>query len=312
MVNPPAGLVSPFFNPPPGDPSLGPRRPDRYDSPVVAPAPIQRNAAEARQYKIAWRILLILSLVFTAVKIDLNIQRPRELLNHQLTEAAKHRAAATMPFLIPDLFSQAHDSPAGFFTKGDLERRINNGQPFRTHPLNAHDETADWVNPASQMKWQLLFRDGRWISDSGVDYVGWKPLPAPSALYQITEQLRRTWLAVGFWLWCVLLVLLYFVWSQRAGARLIVHLMVAAALLNTLAKLLEPYNFLRLALPHYGFLYLGGLMLLLSWLIRGDFKIDPVPEGFCRACGYNLTGNQSGICPECGSPAPAAASSPST
>ena len=28
---------------------------------------------------------------------------------------------------------------------------------------------------------------------------------------------------------------------------------------------------------------------------------EPVP-GFCTRCGYNLTGNVSGICPECGGP----------
>ena len=28
------------------------------------------------------------------------------------------------------------------------------------------------------------------------------------------------------------------------------------------------------------------------------------PKGGCHACGYNLTGNTSGVCPECGTPAP--------
>jgi len=28
----------------------------------------------------------------------------------------------------------------------------------------------------------------------------------------------------------------------------------------------------------------------------------PVPPPSCRTCGYNLTGNVSGICPECGTP----------
>lgn len=29
------------------------------------------------------------------------------------------------------------------------------------------------------------------------------------------------------------------------------------------------------------------------------------PAGHCPACGYDLTGNVSGLCPECGRPAPA-------
>jgi len=30
----------------------------------------------------------------------------------------------------------------------------------------------------------------------------------------------------------------------------------------------------------------------------------PLPAGLCRKCRYDLTGNTSGICPECGSPTP--------
>ena len=29
-----------------------------------------------------------------------------------------------------------------------------------------------------------------------------------------------------------------------------------------------------------------------------------IPPGHCQKCGYNLTGNVSGICPECGEPIP--------
>lgn len=30
--------------------------------------------------------------------------------------------------------------------------------------------------------------------------------------------------------------------------------------------------------------------------------LHPIPAGCCPACGYNLTGNVSGVCPECGKP----------
>jgi len=33
---------------------------------------------------------------------------------------------------------------------------------------------------------------------------------------------------------------------------------------------------------------------------RAKSKIDRLLQGFCVTCGYNLRGNQSGVCPECG------------
>jgi len=37
-------------------------------------------------------------------------------------------------------------------------------------------------------------------------------------------------------------------------------------------------------------------MLLLSLLVRGR----AIPKGYCLECRYNLIGNKSGTCPECG------------
>lgn len=42
--------------------------------------------------------------------------------------------------------------------------------------------------------------------------------------------------------------------------------------------------------------------------IRGPFRrYRRRKRNQCQSCGYNLTGNTSGVCPECGQPAPASA-----
>ena len=54
--------------------------------------------------------------------------------------------------------------------------------------------------------------------------------------------------------------------------------------------------------PLYVFLPTWLLMLMVaaptSWLFYKDRR--PPKPGHCRKCGYNLTGNVSGVCPECG------------
>ena len=46
-----------------------------------------------------------------------------------------------------------------------------------------------------------------------------------------------------------------------------------------------------------------GLSIWLALEIGHRFP-GPVPPPLCRKCGYNLTGNVSGVCPECGTPIP--------
>ena len=46
--------------------------------------------------------------------------------------------------------------------------------------------------------------------------------------------------------------------------------------------------------PLYPFALIAALVTIICW--------HHIPPGHCQKCGYNLTGNMSGICPECGTP----------
>ena len=46
------------------------------------------------------------------------------------------------------------------------------------------------------------------------------------------------------------------------------------------------------------------LMAILAAIIAVIQSPVVLREGFCAHCGYNLTGNVSGVCPECGAPIP--------
>jgi hypothetical protein len=78
-----------------------------------------------------------------------------------------------------------------------------------------------------------------------------------------------------------------------------------------------PFSFPMMAMEahHFGrqFLLTGVALLLPVYLLGFAFTLrfrlvhasrrafrDRVARGLCGRCGYNLTGNASGVCPECG------------
>ena len=50
-------------------------------------------------------------------------------------------------------------------------------------------------------------------------------------------------------------------------------------------------------IPLYGFLLAAAIPTIILW--RRDRRHPP---GHCQRCGYDLTSNVSGVCPECGTP----------
>ncbi len=46
-----------------------------------------------------------------------------------------------------------------------------------------------------------------------------------------------------------------------------------------------------------------GLPILIFGLLGRWYPTVRIPPGHCQKCGYDLTGNVSGVCPECGAEA---------
>ena len=98
---------------------------------------------------------------------------------------------------------------------------------------------------------------------------------------------------------------------MRRSIRVVLMLAVTAVLVTLWAVgaglmvlgcgVTNPYRFPRLARAFgpISLLALAGLLALEVGLYRYLSRPAPRP-GLCRSCGYDLEGNESGTCPECG------------
>lgn len=70
-------------------------------------------------------------------------------------------------------------------------------------------------------------------------------------------------------------------------------------------------SYFRLWLEHSNFVGFGHMAWIPIWMLLAALALPtallwhtdrrrPIPSGQCRKCGYDLTGNVSGRCPECG------------
>ena len=150
--------------------------------------------------------------------------------------------------------------------------------------------------------------EGRW-SSMHVTPMPSPPPPPPPRVLELLGDLnpyRQRWvasdsvLAIGPMLWIALLIVSAF-WKR--DSRRLAHAHLAVAWLCLLGWLLNPqYPITRSGLLANKTLISGMIMLLASVLAAGYVMLRrrAVDPNRCRACDYDLTGNVSGICPECG------------
>jgi hypothetical protein len=89
-------------------------------------------------------------------------------------------------------------------------------------------------------------------------------------------------------------------WFWRAAIAVVVSFMVMTGISVVLARHLSVSGFGNLPLM-IGLRLLGYVIpILIFGLLTRWYAPVRIPPGHCRKCGYNLTGNVSGVCPECG------------
>lgn len=123
------------------------------------------------------------------------------------------------------------------------------------------------------------------------------------AVREHVEQLRRLTLILCGVIWAIAIVLIPIAGPSR---RPVAQVAIAATLLALLAWAADPDRTGLWSLPERNWIFrvsIGALILALFALLVPSRR-RTLPGGRC-ACGYDLTGNVSGVCPECGEPTPA-------
>lgn len=128
------------------------------------------------------------------------------------------------------------------------------------------------------------------------------PTRPPYRPYEIITAFRRVLYIVGYATWALLLAAYLSTPSPRRCPDTL-HVLLLVALASTLlaSTTYPPPSFTRLFdedVPLWGLLMTTATLPLF-------FLRRPRPDyPACPTCSYNLTGNVSGLCPECGTPIP--------
>lgn len=198
-------------------------------------------------------------------------------------------------------------------TRTEVERVLNDGKPFTPVPAetgdndNARVEWANWTDPVSGWGFILKFRDGGLtgyrLTNTGTTANPQPPGPPP--FDRFTHKVQRAFagsfsFGIGTVAWLIAFVL-YLGWKQQR--KVLAEVMLALTLLCGTAWLTWPgYSLTVKGIFSNDMLFWAVLMLVVSLAVLAAAKrMDARPPWpTCAHCGYNLTGNVSGVCPECG------------
>ena len=199
-------------------------------------------------------------------------------------------------------------------TRTEVEDLLNDGRPFETTRENGMD-VAKYREPISGLTCELRFADGR-IRSAGFfsGNLAWPTTPRPSQGWLIGEGVRKAIVSWGPLVWLAIMpAVVYLVIRARTLTMLFASLGVDTLLMmSILLVLARMFRFSCFFVagklsggykPHIDFFPTIVITCTsLALLLWSKFRVRRIPPGFCQVCEYNLTGNVSWRCPECGTP----------
>jgi len=191
-------------------------------------------------------------------------------------------------------------------SRADVEKEFNGGKPLLSAGADRFGDKFWWDMPFGKMgtvlRAQFQFsRDGFWRYTGPVAMV---PVPGVTPQDQMVEAVRRQilWGAIVLWfVWPFAMLMM-----PRAHAA-IAEGWLACSLIVCLGYAIAPDYWPLTVFDNDG-LFFGVLMLVIGGMVYGIVfaHLRRARKAFidkgthCRQCGYNLKGNVSGTCPECG------------
>jgi hypothetical protein len=256
----------------------------------------------------AWAALSLACL--TAVVFAKEVTRRQRAAEHAFDTA--QRAAILTARIRRDMAWELRrtDPPDGRkrWTRAEVERELNGGEPFETLPVETTDGTArrraHVVFPGGDASY-LDFENDEW-AELGPYTFGNGPTRGyrTSAPYEAVRRVRALLLRTAGWGWVALFVMTVPLMRTRFGPSL-ARASLAAAIVSVAACEAESVEW-----GEHDMLCAGVAMLGLSFAFVGIGRLnesfrreDRVSRRECLACGYDLRASPE-RCPECGTPAP--------
>lgn len=267
---------------------------------------------------VMWGFVLLVSITSFAMDTWIRNQRAADQMAWMARRKQLHLAADAALQKVKSFRTPNQGADEFRPRLSELEQALNGGRPFALHPQKSEEpgRTAYlWNDPASGREFRFTldsFGHFGYSSNwpSGPLY-SWA-LPAPPPPAAAFESLRRAFIAwvsgigVGSAAWCGVFLIFLFTTRYRPALS---EVLLALAALCTVAWIVNPYFGISFrGIFSNDMLVIAGLMLLASAIMfLGTRQRDRHRPnlGVCSKCEYDLTGNVSGVCPECGMEIPA-------
>jgi hypothetical protein len=195
----------------------------------------------------------------------------------------------------------------------DAELKVNGGRPFpKTEEIPPRFIFTD-LNSANPKVPGCAFLSCRGEVWTGAEADGNDPrigliYPPDGGLYEVLTLGRRIAYIAGYFIWLLLfcVILIHPLRTVRKPPMTWAIDLFGIAIVSTTLALIgpnplrAPFDFLHDDSAGWGLIAIALTLIAVRniWFTKPANRADRPPQ--CLACGYNLTGNLSGVCPECG------------